>query len=176
MATSLHGSGGLIPSPSAISGFKRDFPIFGDLYGERAPSKGPPEATNGSLNDMKCYNNDDDYEITEEQALLAPARVRGFTLSNKTWAFFLVTGLTEITWNHDAFAKLEIDPVMKTYIQALVESHSLTETTFDDLIADKGKGLILLLHGPPGTGKTLTAGISTSSSPMTIMLTVLQKA
>lgn len=161
MATSLHGSGGSITSPSAISGLRQAFPSFDDLLeegGASAPSKGPQESLHGSLNDMKCYDNDDDYEITEEQALLAPARVRGFTLSNKRWAFFLVNGLTEIKWNHDAFAKLEIDPVMKTYIQALIESHSLTETAFDDLIADKGKGLILLLHGPPGTGKTLTAG------------------
>jgi len=28
----------------------------------------------------------------------------------------------------------------------------------DDLIAGKGNGLIMLLHGGPGTGKTLTAG------------------
>lgn len=27
-----------------------------------------------------------------------------------------------------------------------------------DLIAGKGNGLIMLLHGGPGTGKTLTAG------------------
>ena len=166
-------------SPSAISGFRQAFPSFDDfLGGGRAPvpSKGPQESLHGSLNDMKCYNNDDDYEITEEQALLAPARVRGFTLSNKRWAFFPVNGLAEIKWNHDAFAKLEIDPVMKTYIQALVGSHSLTETAFDDLIADKGKGLILLLHGPPGTGKTLTAGKFISSTPPKILLTVLQKA
>ncbi len=30
----------------------------------------------------------------------------------------------------------------------------------DDLIAGKGNGLIMLLHGGPGTGKTLTAGKS----------------
>jgi SpoVK/Ycf46/Vps4 family AAA+-type ATPase len=28
----------------------------------------------------------------------------------------------------------------------------------DDIIASKGSGLIILLHGGPGTGKTLTAG------------------
>ncbi len=28
----------------------------------------------------------------------------------------------------------------------------------DDIIASKGNGLIILLHGGPGTGKTLTAG------------------
>lgn len=27
-----------------------------------------------------------------------------------------------------------------------------------DMIAGKGNGLIMLLHGAPGTGKTLTAG------------------
>lgn len=30
----------------------------------------------------------------------------------------------------------------------------------DDIIAGKGSGLIMLLHGGPGTGKTLTAGMS----------------
>ena len=150
-----------MPSPSAKLRVNRAFSSYSSLLEEPrylGPAKGSLETLQGSLNDMKCYINDDDYEITEEQAMLTPARVRGFTLSNKRWAFFLVTGLTEIQWNNDAFAKLEIDPVMKTYIQALVESHSLTEEAFDDLIADKGKGLILLLHGPPGTGKTLTAG------------------
>lgn len=29
----------------------------------------------------------------------------------------------------------------------------------DNLIAGKGNGLIMLLHGGPGTGKTLTAGM-----------------
>jgi SpoVK/Ycf46/Vps4 family AAA+-type ATPase len=32
----------------------------------------------------------------------------------------------------------------------------------EDLIAGKGNGLIMLLHGGPGTGKTLTAGKSIS--------------
>lgn len=29
--------------------------------------------------------------------------------------------------------------------------------TLNDIIAGKGNGLIILLHGSPGTGKTLTA-------------------
>ncbi len=114
--------------------------------------------SHGSLNDMKCHNNDADYEITDEQALLTPARVRGFSLENKKWAFFLIEGLTEVKWNSDAFTKLEIDQTMKTYVKSLVMSHSSKDSGFDDLITNKGKGLIMLLHGPPGTGKTLTAG------------------
>lgn len=33
-----------------------------------------------------------------------------------------------------------------------------------DIIAGKGNGLTMLLHGGPGTGKTLTAGMETRSS------------
>ena len=115
-------------------------------------------AADGSLSDMKCYENEDSYKITEDQALLAPARVRGYSLTNKTWTFFLLDRLSEVRWNTDAFSSLEIDPTTKTYIRSLVESHSSEDNVFDDVITDKGKGLIMLLHGPPGTGKTLTAG------------------
>lgn len=30
-------------------------------------------------------------------------------------------------------------------------------SSFDDVVAGKGRGIILLLCGPPGVGKTLTA-------------------
>lgn len=40
------------------------------------------------------------------------------------------------------------------------ERHVL-DSMRDDLIAGKGNGLIMLLHGGLGTGKTLTAGMST---------------
>jgi KaiC/GvpD/RAD55 family RecA-like ATPase len=41
-------------------------------------------------------------------------------------------------------------------INALVNVQK-TAGRMDDIIAGKGNGLIMLLHGSPGTGKTLTA-------------------
>lgn len=41
-------------------------------------------------------------------------------------------------------------------ISALVNVQK-TAGRMDDIIAGKGNGLIILLHGSPGTGKTLTA-------------------
>ena len=96
--------------------------------------------------------------MTEDQAFLAPARTPGFALSTKQWAYFLVEKVQEVQWHDNAFDHLELDPVIKTTIQALVETHNKTGLKFDDFIKDKGKGLIMLLYGPPGAGKTLTAG------------------
>lgn len=110
-----------------------------------------------SLNDMKCYPNNAEYLMTDDQALLCPARIRGFALSEKQWAFFLLENVQDITWSESAFDKLELDGSIKSKVQALVEIH-YTKNDFDDLVAGKGRGLVVLLHGPPGTGKTLTAG------------------
>lgn len=112
-----------------------------------------------ALNDMKCYPNDAEYTITDDQALLCPARIRGFALSEKQWAFFLLDNVEDIVWSESAFDKLEVDGPIKSKIQALVEIH-YTKNNFKDFVAGKGRGLVVLLHGPPGTGKTLTAGKS----------------
>lgn len=108
---------------------------------------------------MKCYPNTEDYELTDYQALLCPARVRGFALTEKQWGFFLVDNIRDIAWSESVFQNLELEPKVKKKVQALVEIH-YDNNTFDDIIAGKGKGLVLLLHGPPGTGKTLTAGMN----------------
>lgn len=46
---------------------------------------------------------------------------------------------------------------MREMIQAAVMSHGQHVGPTADLIAGKGQGLLILLHGGPGTGKTLTA-------------------
>lgn len=47
--------------------------------------------------------------------------------------------------------------MVRTSVPGKTQGMSLTGKR-DDLIAGKGNGLIMLLHGGPGTGKTLTAG------------------
>ena len=86
--------------------------------------------------------------------------VAGFSFAAKSWGVVLVEGLREVTFNEEAFARLVMPAARKRLIEALVLSHSGTDSkarAVTDVIAGKGEGTILLLHGPPGVGKTLTA-------------------
>jgi ATP-dependent 26S proteasome regulatory subunit len=98
--------------------------------------------------------------MTDEQALLSPARIRGFALNEKIWCFFLVDKVKSIEWSEQAFEKLSLEEQTKGALKALVETHKDMTEEYDHDIAGKGKGLIFLLYGPPGSGKTLTAGKS----------------
>ena len=52
-----------------------------------------------------------------------------------------------------------LDRDQRDLVHDLVQAHDSEEQeqAFDDIVRDKGKGLIGLLTGPPGVGKTLTA-------------------
>ncbi|KAF7958090.1 hypothetical protein EAE96_003657 [Botrytis aclada] len=63
----------------------------------------------------------------------------------------------DIVWNEDAFEKLVVDETRRKLIHALVIAHRQDEASFDDIIENKGKGLVGLLSGGPGVGKTLIA-------------------
>jgi len=80
-----------------------------------------------------------------------------------------------VAWNVKAFESLVVEGEIKELIEALVINQLVAEKS-TDLIAGKGNGLIILLHGynstplgdlsyrlnwrnsGPGMGKTLTAG------------------
>lgn len=68
-----------------------------------------------------------------------------------------VDRITDVSWNKSAFKQLVVPDEIKELIQALVRAHSDRLNTVGDIIAGKGNGLLILLHGSPGTGKTLTA-------------------
>lgn len=60
----------------------------------------------------------------------------------------------------DAWQDLEIPQGHKSIVQALINTHFSKDKTKDahfDLVREKGKGVIILLHGVPGVGKTATA-------------------
>jgi SpoVK/Ycf46/Vps4 family AAA+-type ATPase len=79
-----------------------------------------------------------------------------------------VDSLREIKARKNGFEDLELPSGHKDVVQALVQTHFRrtgkkgepsaweNEEQFD-LVRDKGKGLIILLHGAPGVGKTSTA-------------------
>jgi len=80
--------------------------------------------------------------------------------------FFSVDNISQILWNKSAFDDLVISDHHKDLVRSLVSIHKednqkgtgSNATKQNDIIAGKGNGLIMLLHGSPGTGKTLTAG------------------
>lgn len=95
--------------------------------------------------------------LTDEQRMMANASVRGFSFAEKQWLDFFIDQTSAIEWNEQAFDQLVLPELQKHLVKALVSEHTQKETTFDDIIKGKGKGLVLVLHGPPGVGKTLTA-------------------
>ncbi|KAL8692665.1 MAG: hypothetical protein Q9218_002365 [Villophora microphyllina] len=104
----------------------------------------------------------------EEQFMLCPPRVLGYIFSDKQWAQLQVTLLRDIpkhgvadSWNR---VKLADGEETKQMILNLVEGHGTANSkdddsglVVDDIVAKKGKGLVILLYGPPGVGKTSTA-------------------
>ena len=88
--------------------------------------------------------------------LLLPATINGFNMRNKKWEELDVDRICDVSWNTVAFDNLVIDNTTRKLIKALV-MRQLEADKGTDLIAGKGQGLIILLHGGPGTGKTFTA-------------------
>ncbi|EXJ70039.1 uncharacterized protein A1O5_07112 [Cladophialophora psammophila CBS 110553] len=104
----------------------------------------------------------------DEQYMLCPPRVLGYVLGDKQWAQLQVSLLAKIPDKdpEDAWStrlKLADDGKTKKMILDLVEGHGKSDLSednrleVDDIIARKGKGLVILLYGPPGVGKTSTA-------------------
>ena len=88
--------------------------------------------------------------------LLLPATVKGFNMRNKKWEELDVGRISDVCWNTEAFDSLVVDETTRKLIKALV-MRQLEADKGTDLIAGKGQGLVILLHGGPGTGKTFTA-------------------
>ena len=66
-------------------------------------------------------------------------------LSGYIIAEFAIAHIKENDWNPSSFENLVIPDKRKKIIRALVENHA-AETSFDDFITGKGKGLVVLLQ------------------------------
>ncbi|OAG07282.1 P-loop containing nucleoside triphosphate hydrolase protein [Paraphaeosphaeria sporulosa] len=96
-------------------------------------------------------------KLTDYQCMLCTPILRGYSLTVKKWLSFYVDYVQSIKWNTEAFDNLVLPAAQKKLVLALSKTQAATANDFDDVIAGKGKGMILLLSGPPGVGKTLTA-------------------
>ncbi|KAF7362807.1 AAA domain-containing protein [Mycena venus] len=94
--------------------------------------------------------------LSQEELLLTPTRVCGFSLSDKLWLEFDITKIEPVSWNEDAFASLVLPDEHKSLLCSLVGAHH-EKAGFDDFIRGKGAGLVVNLFGPPGVGKTFSA-------------------
>ncbi|ETN39300.1 uncharacterized protein HMPREF1541_05523 [Cyphellophora europaea CBS 101466] len=96
-------------------------------------------------------------KLTDYQRLLATSLVRGYSLKLKKWLKFKLDAVEDIKWSSNAFENLVLPAQHKELVLALAQTQVGGGNAFDDVIAGKGRGMILLLTGPPGVGKTLTA-------------------
>ncbi|RAK95687.1 ATP-binding protein [Aspergillus ibericus CBS 121593] len=115
--------------------------------------------TSSDLNRPWVYaeNKLDMSNLSDDQLLICSSWINGFSFNQKTWCQLAVTGLSEVEWNHNAFKRLVMAENRRQLIHGLVKAHRQDDASFDDIVVNKGKGLIALLTGSPGVGKTLTA-------------------
>ncbi|KAF4556157.1 Hypothetical protein D9617_1g080320 [Elsinoe fawcettii] len=117
--------------------------------------------------------------LPAEYKVLLTDRLIGYHFKSRTWHELDIDFIKELDRKKDLanFDDLVLDQRHKDLLLAVVQSHSSGQTlnsgapvpmpatpaasTQDtasmDVVAGKGKGLIILLHGAPGVGKTLTA-------------------
>jgi hypothetical protein len=95
-----------------------------------------------------------DHEPGPEEFLLYPPRILGYSTREKIWGQFNVDKTTDVPDPSMSLfrEKLQLDEDYKIMIQALVEEHGARGGQNDrlkvkDVVEDKGKGLVLLLHG-----------------------------
>lgn len=79
-----------------------------------------------------------------------------FALQRKKWARLWIDNLEEVVFNESAYPSLVLPNDYKDLLLAFAEAQ-IEGCGFDDVIAGKGQGILMLLAGSPGTGKTLTA-------------------
>src|SRR5438034_8513820 len=93
----------------------------------------------------------------DPECMLCPPFAFGFSLTRKEWCRFYIDDIHEVRWNESLVESLVIGDSQKLLLRALVTSHAFPDNARDQM-QQKGRGLVILLHGTPGSGKTLTAG------------------
>ncbi|KAE8371433.1 hypothetical protein BDV26DRAFT_302779 [Aspergillus bertholletiae] len=106
------------------------------------------------------------YALRDEDLYLLPQRLFAYSLQDRQFVAVHVDNLSLIEYRGSKFDNLVISPTHVTMLQALVESHLIRNEAYNstgvqmatqDVVQNKGRGLVILLHGVPGVGKTSTA-------------------
>ncbi|KIY63466.1 P-loop containing nucleoside triphosphate hydrolase protein [Cylindrobasidium torrendii FP15055 ss-10] len=144
------------PATSGTNNREDDEATSGRLiHAPRHAQQGQPDASANPV-DLALGEAYEETELTEEDLLITPTVVHGFSLSDKLWLEFDVDKISDVDWNKAAFDNLVLPADRKDLLRSLVEAHH-RGLGFDDFIKGKGQGLVINLFGPPGVGKTFSA-------------------
>jgi len=102
---------------------------------------------------IKRAKSEDEEEHAEATLLPEHPYVRVFDMRTHTYCVTHVDNTREYLYDRTIFDRIVIPADHKELIDALVTS----DRSGDDLVAGKGKGVVILSSGSPGTGKTITA-------------------
>jgi predicted nucleotidyltransferase len=111
-----------------------------------------------TYSESKTRSQDDCNSRSNQHYIICHTQIFGFSLTDKRWCAFDIDLIQDVEYSGSAFNTLLLPTDLKATLLSLVEVHTNKSLQFGDLVHDKGKGMIFLLHGEPGTGKTLTAG------------------
>lgn len=141
-----------------------DYPTSDDIYECLCPDCAHNDKQNAVF--KPHYDNmtgapDEKWE--DFQLMLCPPRVLGYVLKDKQWAQLTVNQLKSIKEESytQVMQRLHLSgrnsgEEKKELVFGLVKNHGMVGTKLNDLVAEKGKGLVFLLYGAPGVGKTST--------------------
>ncbi|GAP86880.2 putative TOB3 [Rosellinia necatrix] len=109
-------------------------------------------------------------KFADPKPWLCPPYTIGYSLGRKQWVHVLVDHIQSPGWIPNTWDRLVLPDKEKTLLRSLVSSHKYSDNPRDQS-QQKGKGLVILLHGTPGSGKTLTAEVAAEASKKALVAT-----
>ena len=100
---------------------------------------------------------DSDHNPRQDALACCHPSIGVYSLRDKEWKEVKVDDLRTPQFRQSAFKRLAIKKDHRRILVACVDAYMSETPGFTDLVAGKGRGLVVLLHGSPGVGKTLTA-------------------
>ena len=95
------------------------------------------------------YKNEE--PLPDDILCMTPPAHFGWSFTAKAWGLILVENMSEIAFDELAFDQLVLRKEYKKMIKALVETHAGHGSGLaKDLVAGKGGGMVMVLHGKPG--------------------------
>ncbi|KAL4759188.1 ATP-binding protein [Aspergillus foveolatus] len=107
-----------------------------------------------------------EYQLNDDDIVLLPRRLFAYVLQERRFVAVETRNLSSVKDSTSGtFENLVINPDHMSLLQSLVHSHYMRKQIQDsgrysvnqDIVHNKGRGLVILLHGVPGVGKTSTA-------------------